>query len=565
MNPMLSRIWLRALNGALFVFFSASLMSAGEIEVPFEPMPPSSPEVKKLMSIAESGALDKAAAEAQKLTTKQPDNLDAWMFLGLMQSESGEYEKALAAFEKGIRKMDADLPFLLMMARVHEDRGRLGLGGARIRGGVRYTKVPDDINEEAFKAEQFRAAAKCFERALEIRPGVKPYQQKRAVLLLSAGDVRSAYDGAKAYVKVNPDDAVLWLQVARAAQLLGKDDDAREAAERCLTLNNSAAAAYAIMADLCEKKGDGNEANLWRQKQRFYAAVPDFFAGPYCDESYALMKTIIEKEYEPENLDLPGVRTYTRDWMKRAESSIDGLIAKKSNVSSQSLASIALSHEWHGEVENRIFAELEARKDEALLVLLLKKAQSACTIGGCAPALARLKSDAAFPLIIDLLPNDRGMFSMRIPEALAIYERPEAAAALTAALGEAIKRNKGVRQSPENFMSGFGEAMFLERCIWALKGYNTPEVQAVLKKAAKEGLCKTGACAVLFLQTRDKAYYKQLMGHLKKQPGDAEGIAYAFRKAGLPENAEIEKIAQAEKEKREREKQEQAKRSKGKK
>ena len=120
MRPMIFRVWLRALSCVLFVLAAVVPADAGEIEVPFEPLEPSSPEVKRIVSIAESGALDKAVAEAQTLVSKQSDNLEAWMLLGLMRAESGEYEKAMAAFEKGIRKTDADLPFLRTLARRRE-------------------------------------------------------------------------------------------------------------------------------------------------------------------------------------------------------------------------------------------------------------------------------------------------------------------------------------------------------------------------------------------------------------------------------------------------------------
>lgn len=565
MTPTIFRIWLRILNSVLFVLAVAAPIGAGEIEVPFEPLEPSSPEVKRLISLAESGALDKAVADAQKLASKQPDNIDAWMFLGLMQAESGEYEKALAAFEKGIRKTDADLPFLLMMARVHEERGRLGPGGARIGGSVRYTKAPDNIDADAFKSEQFRAAAKCFERALGIRPGVKPYQAKQVELLTQATETQAAYDAAKEYVKINPDYAELWLRLARAAQLSARWEEAQEAAMRCLALNDSEAGACEIMAELSDKKGDANSAGMWRQKWRFHSAIPGFFAVPYSGENYAMIKDILEEEYEPEDPKIPGAKTVSKEWIARVKNNIDTLIAQKSGISSQLMGAIALSHQWHGEIENRIYAELEARKDEALLVMLLRKAQSACTIGSCAPALARLKSDAAFPLIVELLPNDRGMFSMRIPEALAIYGRPEAAAMIASALRETMGRLESSGGSPNALMSGFGERIFARRCIWALEDFKTPETQSALAKAAREDGFRSDALAVLFYQTREKTWFTQLIAHLKRNPRGAEEIAEYFRKTGLPNVIEIEKIAQAAKKQDEQAKSNKAKRAKDKK
>jgi hypothetical protein len=177
---------------------------------------------------------------------------------------------------------------------------------------------------------------------------------------------------------------------------------------------------------------------------------------------------------------------------------------------------------------------------------LFDRAASYCTVGSTAPALARLHSDVAFPLMIERLPSDRNMFSMNLPEALALYGKPEAIAPLGRALQDALKDDARNGRSVEAIMGGMGTGMFIDRCLWALATFKTPEARKILEAAAVQPSCDVEATAALFVQSRDAAHFRALLKLLKKHPGKAEWIAKRFHNADLAEASAVEEIARAD-------------------
>ncbi len=481
---------------------------------------------------------------ATKLTKKHPENVELWMIVGSLEATLGEYDKAVAALEKGVRGQASDVPFFLLIARISEDRAQLGPGGVRREGMVEFRpndpKRPRE-DETTFKARQERIAAEQYRRALALKPRVKPYQVKRVELLLRAGDVREALTEGRGYLKENPDEAGLWLQVAKAAVELKQWTEAQEAAEKCLTLRRTDSEVYQVLAQCAAQAGRAEEAEAWKRQVQFYAFVPSFVEASYTQENYDRLRPLLI----PRNPE--ATEKQNRDWVEAAKAAIDALLHDKSEDSTHLLGAIAWRHEWHGRVEDTIYRELEARRAEAMLVVLFARANSYCTMGSCGPALARLRSEAAFPLIVERLPADRNMFSMNIPEALAIYGRPEAVAPLGQALAEARQQAARVRGSVDAMMGGFGVNYFIERSIWALSCFKTPEAKGVLQDVAQDKAWRLHATAALFAQSGERAYFDALMQQLQRNPAEAESIASRFRANELPEAAQVEALVPSKK------------------
>lgn len=512
--------------------------AAREIEMPHEPMSLATPEARKLVENIDAGDIQASLKEAAKLVKRQPDNIELWHILGSLQAQMGEYDEALASLGKGLRGKGTDLPFLLTMARIHEDRARLGPGGARIGGMVRFQPTKTGQDETTFKSEQLRLAVGKVEQALQWQPEAKSYQAKHTALLLAAGDATAALEAARSYLKINPDNADLLLQAAKAAVALERWSEAQASAGQCVALRATEPEALEILGTLAARAGHADVAAAWFRKARFHAYIPEFLATPFSEENAARLAPLVrDGNLEDEE--------QFKVWRTGAMAAIDRLLAEKTDDSTRLLGVIAWHHDWHGPVEDRIYAELEARKAEAVLMALFDRANSFCTVGSCAPALARLGSETAFPLIIERLPGDRNMFSMRLPESLAIYGRAEAVAPLGKALKDAIAGSRRAQGNALNPMEGMGTGYFATRCIWALARFASPDARRVLEEVVGDKTYGIEATAALFLQTREAGYYQKLLKLLRKNPADAGDIADRFKDAGLPEAGAVAAIAEA--------------------
>lgn len=513
---------------------------SADLEVPLERLP-GTPEEATLEARLKGDDFPGAMREAQRLLKKSPAPMGARLFVGSVQAQEGEYDRAVATLEQGLSGQDSDVPFLVTLARIHEDRAELGPGGTRRGGMVSYTKAGMEADAGAFRQAQLKLAAGRFERAIVLRPGVSLYQAKRAALLLAAGDAVAAEKAAKDSLVQFPDDAQLWLQAAKAGLQLGHWEDARVAAEHCLVKKPAESEALRVLAGVAAHLGHGAERAEWERKARYHDYVPEFLSVPYSNWSAAVVDAQVSDR--PEGEEETDEQRQQRQERGRAE--IKGLMRDKSPEATRLLAVIAWHHGWHGETENEIYRELEERKAEAALMAVFDKARSYCTVGSCAPALARLNSDVAFPLILERLPADRNTFGMGLPEALALYRRPEA----VPVLGKVLREAMAVKPSrdPGEIMAAMGGRMLIDRCLWALSAFRGADARNHLEAAARQKEWAPTATAALFAQSRDRRDFDKLIKLLKKNPDEARFIAARFESVNLPEAAAVRALVPPEK------------------
>jgi hypothetical protein len=125
------------------------------------------------------------------------------------------------------------------------------------------------------------------------------------------------------------------------------------------------------------------------------------------------------------------------------------------------------------------------------------------------------------------------MFPMHLPESLAIYQRPEAVAALADAVRTAIQEQRRAGEGVEALMAGMGTGFFIERCLWALATFKTPAARQALEETAKERRWEIEATAALYVQGGEQRTLDALLKKLKREPKQAEGVAEQFRARGL--------------------------------
>lgn len=502
------------------------------VEWPDEKLAQQSPEAKQVLAKMEADDEAGALKLAEKLARKHPDVVDLPVLIGAIQAGSGNYDQAFAAWKRAVLGRDTDVVPLAMMARLHEERAELGPGGVRIGGGVRYDPKGMKTDRDAFVRAEYLAGAECLAQILARQPRAYPYQVKRLEFLVAAKDFAAARSAGEGYLKLMPDNGELWRLVAQAEIAGGDFVRARVAAEQAVRLQPNSSGACKIMADVMRHAGDP-EADSWVKRARFNAFVPDFLVVSFTPENVARIDTLCPFNFDDfESYKRPDRATWKKN-QDAARQVIDELIARKDRESSHLLAAIAWNHSWHGELENAIFAELEQRRVEPLLVSLFDHAESTCTVGGAALALARMKSEAVFAAMVERLPQDRTMFPMRLPEALAIYQRPETVRVIAGAMRTAVEDERRAGSGVMAMMAGMGTRLFIKRCLWSLAAFKTPAARQVLEEMSKERDWEIDATAALYALTGEQRTLDLLLKRLKREPKGAEGIADRLRYLGL--------------------------------
>jgi len=163
-----------------------------------------------------------------------------------------------------------------------------------------------------------------------------------------------------------------------------------------LTTDPTFAKAYKLCATYLTEDNDTTKADECILQYQFYSWIPKF-----CEHI----------EYNPENVLI--IKTIDSD---QGLECVETTLAKDTSKRSTEFLAAICYHHYHGSLENKAFEILEKRGktfegDErdfigSILMFLLKKNQSICTIKGAANALAGMKYDQAFELLANLLPQD---------------------------------------------------------------------------------------------------------------------------------------------------------------
>lgn len=99
-------------------------------------------------------------------------------------------------------------------------------------------------------------------RVVEAAPEQAKGWEKLGTTLLMAGDTQSSVATLREACARFPQDAGLWLQLARSAQVLGKYEEALAAAETALRLEPESATAMSLRFSLLVKIGDVEQAEV---------------------------------------------------------------------------------------------------------------------------------------------------------------------------------------------------------------------------------------------------------------------------------------------------------------
>jgi len=480
---------------ALFVACLPSLLAAQQRES----APPSA--IERAEQLLPQGKIDPAIEVLRAAIGTGRVALDERTFLARVLGWLGRSDEAAELLRKGIGLGNADDD-----TRLYRDLGdlyrRLGDDGPFFRregGHVAYLPKDDKIDERAWRNEHYRKALDAYLAVLKQRPG----SERTYELVGQMQDALELHEAALATWQAAqqrfPKSGAAALGCARALAGLGRADEAAAACEKALQLSPRLAAAHAMLAEHYAKAGKAEEAKRARQQARFYEWAPDFVELDYAAARESFEHLAPQFDEKPADEVLARARE-----QRKAE--IERLLSTRDATSSRLLAVLAFLHEDHGAIEERLYAELEARGAESIVLLrhLLENAQSTCTQKGAARALARLRAPGILETLLEMLPGDvRPLWDADIAGALAELGDRAAVAPLVEVARVGTPDEAG--GEGEEYMDRQGREDARLRAVMALGVLGGDAARTALESGTGHSLLGAGCLAALYRLSRDES------------------------------------------------------------
>ncbi len=185
--------------------------------------------------------LRQATQEYQKITELAPQDADAWVWLGRLQSASQNVDDAEVAFRKALAVEPENEDALTGLATVLGIKGDDAGAADLLKKAAEKNPTADSLNRLADAYEQLKEyglAADTLRRALGLNPPNAPdLERKMALYLISAQRYDDALQAYQALVRDDPTDADSYL---RMSQLYRQKRDlvkAREAADKAKAID----------------------------------------------------------------------------------------------------------------------------------------------------------------------------------------------------------------------------------------------------------------------------------------------------------------------------------------
>ncbi|MEZ6184886.1 MAG: protein kinase [Planctomycetota bacterium] len=221
---------------------------------------------------------DAALAVARDVIQRLPDAFEAHALLGLYldggEERLAHLEQALAQQPQNLELLEARAVALAQLPERSADAEAAvtALGRQGEEGKLRALKVRGEL---ALLEGAQQGAAIQFEQALSLDPSDADLFERLLQLLVDLRRYDTARKQAAAFAEHHPQDARAHAWSARAHQRLGRNQDARQEAERALELDPNSELAKAVLADLPRRpppRVDPHEAG-GDAHQRTHAAI----------------------------------------------------------------------------------------------------------------------------------------------------------------------------------------------------------------------------------------------------------------------------------------------------
>jgi len=271
----------------------------------------------------------------------------------------GKSEEGIKVLQKGLRKKETDNELLWYLGQAWLARGDDGPNVSRSGGTITYhpSKMTDK-EEKAWKKVEYQKAADAFRTLLKNEP---EYEKTAELLIRSLqGGFTPKELGGEIETLAKRFPSNLKIGLLHSDILIEKKEllKATELLNRFRKKSPRNGAIYRKLAEIFQLEKKDNRAKESLAKASFYEWMP-----PFCKVEYSL--ELAKK--------IQFLQT-NRDRLKLKEM-VTGLIAEKTQASTDLMAAVCWHHLAHGLIENSCFEELEQRGEGDLLVNLIGECQ----------------------------------------------------------------------------------------------------------------------------------------------------------------------------------------------
>ncbi|RKO90666.1 hypothetical protein BDK51DRAFT_14387, partial [Blyttiomyces helicus] len=215
------------------------------------------PMAEGLRILEASGNLSEAALAFEAAVQRDPDNSEAWAYLGTVQAENEKEDPAIAALQRSVQEDPSNLKALMGLAVSYTNEGKNLQAYATLERWIstQYpdvgSKAPLPSSGEVTTAQALHAratslfieAARRGPEAAARSPGqgsIDPdVQVGLGVLFYNSSDHAKAVDCFTAALAVRPTDYLLWNRLGATLANSGRSEEAIDAYYKALELKPS--------------------------------------------------------------------------------------------------------------------------------------------------------------------------------------------------------------------------------------------------------------------------------------------------------------------------------------
>jgi len=210
-----------------------------------------------------AGRPEEGAAAAQAAINADPYSADAWAIYGMASEWQGDFGRALPALYRALELDPQNAAAYAFLAEAYIDMGKPEEALAAAEKALELN--PQDFNVQrnyGYVAEytgQYDVAMQAYERALQLEPSRAYIAFNLVDLYRREGDPERAVRLLRSVIDRSPENAQAYARLANILLSdLGEQDQARDAAERCVAIDPASIACLGILGSLQLTAGEYN-------------------------------------------------------------------------------------------------------------------------------------------------------------------------------------------------------------------------------------------------------------------------------------------------------------------
>ncbi len=243
-------------------------------------------QINRASQARATGRLGEAEHIARGILDSNPKDAEALLILGMVQAQRNDFNLAAGTFKRVIALEPASFEAAFWLSIVLRRQGRAPEALAMARLAVNQNGMHEQALSQLGMCHmdlgQGEAAISCFQRAIEIAPGVAPLFDNLARALQSVGRNREAIAAYRRVLEIGPARPGPLLRLGDAYMMEPEPAEAANCARTVLRLDPNSAAGHLLLARSLIADGQVAEGATYARKAIALApgnAVPVAYFG----------------------------------------------------------------------------------------------------------------------------------------------------------------------------------------------------------------------------------------------------------------------------------------------